>query len=177
MKHLYTYHDQLESERLTTRFLIPEDAGVWVEFFEDTEAVAYLPEFGLDTAEEKAEYWMDRQLARYRDKRYGLQALLHKQTGELIGQCGLLQQEVDGQTELEVGYHILPRYWGQGYAPEAARLFINYAFEHKLAPSIISIIDIRNHKSQRVTEKNGLVRERQTRWSDLDAYIYRLNSY
>ncbi|WP_247237207.1 GNAT family N-acetyltransferase [Telluribacter sp. SYSU D00476] len=174
MNNSYTYQDQLESERLYTRFLVPEDAMAWAEFFEDTEAVAYLPDFCLDTAEEKAQYWINRQLGRYRENRYGLQALVHKQTGELIGQCGLLLQEVDGQTELEVGYHILPRYWGQGYAPEAARLFIDYAFEQGLAPSIISIIDIRNIKSQRVAEKNGLIREKQTRWADRDVYVYRL---
>ncbi|GAB3174820.1 GNAT family N-acetyltransferase [Telluribacter humicola] len=174
MKNHYIYQDNLESERLTTRFLVPEDAGAWIEFCEDTEAVAYLPKFGLDRAEEKALYWINRQLGRYQDQRYGLQAFIHKETGKLIGQCGLLLQEVDGQMELEVGYHVLPKYWGQGYAPEAARLFIDYVFDHKLAPSIISIIDFRNTKSQRVAEKNGLVREQQTRWADRDVYVYRL---
>jgi [ribosomal protein S5]-alanine N-acetyltransferase len=173
MTSTYLYHQHLQSDRLRTRFLTPDDATAWLEFFRDSRAVELFPDFGLATAEEKAHYWINRQVQRYHDKRYGLQALVHKQTSELIGQCGLLQQEVDGQQELEVGYHILPRYWGHGYAPEAARLFIHYALDNHLADSVISIIDIRNLKSQRVAEKNGLLREKQTRWSDLDVYIYR----
>lgn len=82
-------------------------------------------------------------------------------------------QEVDGKPELEVGYHIFKKYWGQGYAPEAAKAFLHYGFENKWAPSIISIIDIRNTKSQRVADKNGLKREKQTKWADWDVFIYR----
>jgi RimJ/RimL family protein N-acetyltransferase len=106
-----------------------------------------------------------------------MQALIHRQTGAFIGQCGLLAQEVDGVQELEVGYHIFYKYWGQGYAPEAAKGFLQHAFENKLADSLISIIDVRNLKSQRVAEKNGLVREKQTRWSELDVFVYRISAF
>jgi RimJ/RimL family protein N-acetyltransferase len=84
-------------------------------------------------------------------------------------------QEVDGVNEIEVGYHIFKKYWGLGYAPEAAKLFIDYAFQNELTDSVISIIDIRNIKSQRVAEKNGLKREKQTIWSGLEVHIYRIH--
>ncbi|CAN5544418.1 hypothetical protein BH23BAC1_BH23BAC1_35930 [soil metagenome] len=81
----------------------------------------------------------------------------NKQTDkEFIGKCGLLTQEVDGIKEIEVGYHIMKKYRRQGYAPEAAKLFFDYALRNYLTISMISIIDIRNIKSQRVAEKNGL---------------------
>ena len=83
-------------------------------------------------------------------------------------------QEVDRETEIEVGYHIFKRFWGQGFAPEAAKLFIDYAFKNNLSNSIISIININNIRSQQVAEKNGLVREKQTNWLDLNVYIYRI---
>jgi RimJ/RimL family protein N-acetyltransferase len=102
--------------------------------------------------------------------------LIDKETNALIGQCGLLLQEVDGIRELEVGYHIIKKYWGKGYAPEAARLFLDFAVEHDLADSVISIIDIRNTKSMRVAEKNGLHRDKQTRWLDKDVFIYRIQT-
>lgn len=171
----YTYHDQLETGRLYTRFLTPEDAGVWTEFFKDKDALAYLPLHGFTKPEELSENWLNRQLQRYRQQRYGLQALVHKKTGELIGQCGLLLQEVDGITETEVGYHILKKHRGCGYAPEAAERFIRYAFENKLSESVISIIHINNSNSQRVALKNGLEREKQTRWNNLDVWIYRID--
>jgi len=77
---------------------------------------------------------------------------------------------------VEVGYHIFKKYWGQGYAPEAAIAFINYGFENKLAPSVVSIIDVRNIQSQRVAQKNGLKQDKQTKWADLDVFIYRIDN-
>ena len=177
MLNAYYYRDQLESQRLRTRFITAEDVIPWTEFFNDPEAIELFPTFGLNTIEERVQHWIDRQLARYRENRYGLQMLIDKQTNSLIGQCGLMLQVVDGIQELEVGYHIIKKYWGKGYAPEAARLFLDFAVEHDLADSVISIIDIRNDKSMRVAEKNGLSRDKQTRWLDMDVFIYRIQKH
>ncbi|MBA3663946.1 MAG: GNAT family N-acetyltransferase [Bacteroidetes bacterium] len=172
----YTYNDHLQSNRLSTRFLTAEDTEAWSHFFKDQEAVQYFPDLGISDPAERATHWIQKQLGRYHEKRFGLQALIDKKTNEFVGQCGLLLQEVDEITEVEVGYHIFKKYWGQGYAPEAAKLFLNYAFQNKFTESVISIIDIRNTKSQRVAEKNNLAREKQTRWNNLDVFIYRITA-
>jgi ribosomal-protein-alanine N-acetyltransferase len=172
----YIYEDGLQSDRIITRKLVYEDHKAWAGFFKDKEAVEFFPAFGPGSDEDRSKHWINRQLNRYMDKRFGLQALIDKRTGQFIGQCGLISQEVEGEAEIEVGYHLFKQFWGQGYAPEAARLFINYAFVNNLAASVISIIDIRNTKSQRVADKNGLTREKQTRWSNLDVYIYRIQN-
>jgi ribosomal-protein-alanine N-acetyltransferase len=171
----YTYQDRLQTERLITRFLTDDDISPWANFFRDKEATEFLSTFGHASCEDMSKFWLEKQLARYKEKRYGLQALIHKATGEFIGQCGLVAQKVEGVPEMEIGYHIFKRYWGQGYATEAARCFINYAFKNNLAPSVISIIDINNIKSQRVAEKNGLIRGKQSRWAHHDVYIYRID--
>lgn len=173
---MYLYQDQLESKRLITRFLTKRDISVWAAFFEESEAIEFLPDFGFNSNVEKARHLIEKQLDRYRDKRFGLQAVLDKETKHLLGLCGLLQQEVDGKAEIEVGYHFLKKNWGKGYAPEAARLFIQFAFENKLTDSVISIIDVHNTNSQRVAEKNGLQIEKQSKWIDgEDVFIYRIN--
>lgn len=174
MERNYFYHDQLESGRLRTKFLSGADLDAWSKFFEDSEATQFVnPDF--PTAIEKADYWISRQLSRYEQQRYGLQALFDKTTNEFVGQCGLLSQEIDGKVEVEVGYHILRKFWGRGYAPEAARLFMSFGFENEQAESIISIIHIDNIRSQRVAEKNGLKRCGQTTWLDTPVFIYRMN--
>lgn len=89
------YPDQLQSERLITRKLVAEDVSLWTNFFADKEAVELFPTFGLSTKEERARHWIDKQLDRYTSNRYGLQALICKETGEFIGQCGLLEQVDD----------------------------------------------------------------------------------
>lgn len=169
----YLYEDGLTTERLCTRFLAPDDIKAWSKFFEDRDAIEFIPSHGLNSSEERAKFWIERQVKRYEHKRFGLQALIHIQTREFIGQCGLLLQEVDGKKELEVGYYIFKKYWGQGYATEAAQRFKTYAFKNKLADSVISIIDTGNVRSQKVAEKNGMSRGVQTKWQNIDAFIYR----
>jgi RimJ/RimL family protein N-acetyltransferase len=163
----------LETERLNMRPIVAEDAKTWQAFIDNDEAMEFMRTFYPPEIKYPALYWIGFALNRYFEGRYGMMALIDKQTGAMVGQCGLLAQVVDDLPELEVGYHILPQYWGKGYAPEAAKFFINYAFENNLADSIISVIDVGNVKSQRVAEKNGLFREKQTVQLGDDVYIYR----
>lgn len=174
MQNPYKYEDHLLTERLITRFLTPDDIRVWTAFFKDKDATAYFPPLEFQTDEEKARWWIGRQLTRYREQRFGLQALIHKETKEFIGQCGLLAQEVDGRTEVELAYDIFKKHWGQGYAPEVGRAFLQYAFQNNLADSVVSIIDVRNTKAQRVAWKCGMAREKETRWAGIDVVIYRI---
>lgn len=170
----YIYKDNLESKRLRTRMLTMDDVSAWANFFEDKDAIEFLPSIGFPSTKDRAKHWIEKQLGRYSDNRYGLQALINKDTNEFVGQCGLLGQEVDGEKKVEVGYHIFKKYWGQGYAPEAAKLFIDFGFSNNQATSIISIIDIGNIRSQNVALKNGLTKMKQTKWSDLDVFIYQI---
>jgi len=172
----YIYQDNLESDRLQTRFLTAADIEAWSEFFKDKETIKLFRPALLIPGQNHAENWINGQIKRYADKRFGLQALIDKSTHEFIGQCGLLAQEIDGKTEIEVGYHVFKKYWGQGYAPEAARLFIDYAFANNITSSLVSIIDIRNNKSQRVAGKNGLKKDKETTWNGIQVYIYRINN-
>lgn len=170
----YKYEDHLLTERLITRFLTPEDIRVWTSFFGDKDATAFFPPLEFPTDDEKARWWIERQITRYRESRFGLQALIHRETKEFIGQCGLLTQEVDGVEEVELAYDIFKKHWGQGYAPEAAKAFLLYAFGNNLTDSVVSIIDVRNTKAQRVASKCGMAREKQTQWSGIDVVIYRI---
>jgi ribosomal-protein-alanine N-acetyltransferase len=171
----YIYEDRLETERLVTRKLVMDDVQVWKEFFENKLSSEFIPDFGLKTSEARAKHWIERQLSRYSEKRFGHHLLIDKQSGEAVGQCGLLLQDLDGQQEVEVGYHLLYRYWKKGYASEAAALFRNYGFNNDLADSIVSIIDINNVNSQRVALKNGMAREKQCKWMNMDVFVYRIH--
>ncbi len=149
------YTDHLQSPRLITRFVTQDDVPVWLDYCRDSVATRFTAMPGK-TPEEFAQFFIDRALARYEAGEYGLQALISKDTGEFIGQCGLIKQHVNGIDEVEVGYHLLPRHWGKGYATEAARLFRDYGFEHNVADSIISIIDPQNFPSKKVALRNGM---------------------
>ena len=100
--------------------------------------------------------------------------MIEKGTGQFVGQCGLLVQTVDGVRELEVGYSIMPAFWNQGFATEAAGACIAHAFRHKLSDSVISIIHEDNVESERVALKNGLVLDKRTVYKDNPVKIYRV---
>jgi [ribosomal protein S5]-alanine N-acetyltransferase len=63
---------------------------------------------------------------------------------------------VDGMMELEIGYHLVPSAWAHGFATEAAKACKAFAERHQLAPSIVSLIDPKNTKSQAVAKRNGM---------------------
>jgi len=149
------YTDRLETARLITRFLTPDDAAVWVEYCSDPVATRFTAMEGK-TPEEMAQEGIALSLKRYKENSFGLQALISKETGAFIGKSGLLLQEVNGENEIEVGYHLLPKYWGKGYASEAAQKFRDYAFERHLTDSVVSIIHAHNMPSKKVAVRNGM---------------------
>jgi RimJ/RimL family protein N-acetyltransferase len=92
-----------------------------------------------------------------------------RDTGEFVGDCGLTRQQVEGSTEIEVGYHVRTAFQGRGLATEAAAACRDFARDVLKVERLIAIIDPHNRPSQRVAEKLGLVVERTTdnhgRWS------------
>ncbi len=95
-----------------------------------------------------------------------------KTTGEVIGDCGLVWQEVEGHQELEIGYHVRRDQQMQGYATEAASACQEYAFNVLDNVRVISLIRPENIPSRRVAEKNGLKIVQETLWRDIPHYIY-----
>jgi RimJ/RimL family protein N-acetyltransferase len=76
--------------------------------------------------------------------------------------------------EPEVGYHVHRERWGQGFATEAAKAMIGYAFHALGADYVISLIRPENVQSRRVAEKNGLGLDRMVFWHDFDHCVYKL---
>lgn len=169
------YTDNLTTPRLTTRFLTQDDVPTWAEFFKSPEAVQYQLLDADKTPMQRAQNWIDFCMARYQNGRLGLQALISRDTGELIGQCGLMVQEVNGAWEIEVGYHLLRQHWGNGYASEAAQMFRNYGFENGFADSIVSIIHPQNEASKKVARRNGmLLVDTNARFRDSTYHLFRI---
>ena len=166
----YTTH---QTERLLIRPLRESDAESWQEYFTNNPNLRF---FNLDLSKEisaLSTYWIRRQLDRYSNNQYGLLALTLKDTGKLIGQCGLLLQNIEDKNQVEIGYHILPSFWHMGYATEAARYFRAFAFENKLVDEVISIIHRENIGSQKVATYNQMHRSSELVWKDMPVFIYR----
>lgn len=160
----------LTTERLRFRPLEYSDAPMLRTFFENPEAVKYL--FIKDPIDAYLEAWLIRAQGRYRNRGDGLFALEHRETGEFIGQCGLIWQQVEGKEELEIGYHLMPGHWGHGYATEAAIACREFAFREKLAPRLISLIHPENVRSQAVARRNGMSLLKESTFKNIPVWIF-----
>ena len=143
----------LETERLYLRRLEQSDYFDLCKMLQDEE-VMYAYEHAF--SDEEVHEWLDRQLKRYEEYGFGLWAVILKETGELIGQCGLTMQECKGKQVLEIGYLFQKDYWHKGYATEAAVACKQYAFETLKAKEVFSIIRDNNIPSQNVAKRNGM---------------------
>jgi RimJ/RimL family protein N-acetyltransferase len=151
----YVYHpleDTLESNRLVLRPMLESDFDLLYRIFTDLKVMATFnhPPF----THEQMERWLKRNLDHQNEFGYGLFSVILKETGELIGDCGLEQMEDMGAAEL--GYDFRSDFWNQGYATEAALAVRDYAFDVLGLPQLISLIRAGNLASKRVAEKVGM---------------------
>ncbi|MGN9865287.1 GNAT family N-acetyltransferase [Bacillus swezeyi] len=159
----------LSTERLILRKMTRGDAENLLEIFLDPKAMKYYP----STKDKKQTFaWIDWTLENYEKHEVGLWVAEDKQTGEFLGQCGIIPQEVEGSSEMEIGYLFKRRVWGSGYATEAAAACKRYGFEELRHAKLISLIDVNNTPSRKVAERIGMTLEKNIhKWGkEIDVY-------
>ena len=159
----------LETPRLILREFSPQDADALGRVLSDRETMRFYPA-PFDRA--GVEQWIARQIRRYAENGYGLWAMVLKSNPEVIGDCGLTFQNIDGTSEVEIGYHVRRDYWGQGLAPEAARSCRDLGFARLPVERIVSLIRPANLPSRRVAEKNGMTVWKEVMWHGLPHLVY-----
>lgn len=162
----------LTTERLSFRHPVMDDHVWWMEYINNAEAIRFMP-FTLGS-EADARGFIQRSLDRIVADGSCLNVVSERSTGKPVGMVGLLAQVVDGIPELEIGYHLLPSAWGRGYATEAAMACKEFARLRALAPSVISLIDHDNLKSQAVAKRNGMAFEKDTVHRGTPAMVFRV---
>ena len=164
----------LETPRLYLREFVPEDAAALALVISDPETMLYYPA-PFDHA--GVQEWIARNRRRCAEHGHGLWAMLLKSTGNLIGDCGVVLQLVDGDRELEIGYHLRRDHWGQGYATEAAQACCDWAFANRKTDHLISLIRPANTQSRRVAERLDMTVWKETLRQELRHYVYRIDRY
>lgn len=149
-----------ETERLKFRLLEKTDFEDWLPLFQVEKVAEFLAFDTSLSATELCEAWFQKIFHRYENDLGGMNVLEDKITGKLVGQCGLLVQEVEGESRLEIGYSILPEFWRNGFASEAAQKCKDYAFENDFSEELISMVHVDNIASEKVARKNGMQLEK-----------------
>lgn len=164
--------EHLTTARLRFRPLTLADKPRLMGFFNDPIATEF--HFIKTDLDAYADMWLRRQLGRYANEQGGLHAVELLETGEFIGQAGLLYQWVDGIPKWEVGYHFFREFWGKGYASEAAQACRDFGFENEMAETLISLIHPDNVRSQAVAKRNGMTEWKRTTWREFPVVVYRV---
>ncbi len=147
-----------ETERLILREMLPTDEAFMFELDADPEVHKYLGNKPVKSIEEVREVirFIRQQ---YIDYGIGRWAVIEKLSGDFIGWSGLkfiTQIENNHSKYHDVGYRLIRKYWGKGFATESAKAALQYGFKEMGLHEIIGSAHVENIKSRRALEKCGL---------------------
>ena len=118
----------------------------------DSDIMQHYP-YAFDEA--RVRNWIQRNMERYRIFGFGLWAVCLKETGELIGDCGLTMQLINGQIKPEIGYHIRADKQRKGYAKEAAIAVRDWIFNNSPFNIVYSCMKYSNEASAQTAKSYG----------------------
>ncbi|MDD3920240.1 MAG: GNAT family N-acetyltransferase [Eubacteriales bacterium] len=149
---------RLETKRLILREYTMDDLDSLYEILSDPESMRYYPApFGY----ERCGAWIQWNLENYEKYGFGLWAVVRKEDGRFIGDCGITMQMIDASQEPEIGFHIHKAYTRSGYATEAACVCRDFAFKTLGLSAVYCYQKYTNVPSQKTAEKMGMKRLKQ----------------
>lgn len=143
----------IETERLILRQMTQADTDELLLIFSDPEAMKY---FSVVFDRPRMEKWVADNLDHQKEHGFSLLSVVLKESGELVGDCGLETDTIEGELTVGLGFDFRRDYWNQGYATEAARAVLDHGFNQLGLEKISGWIDPENAASQRVAEKIGM---------------------
>ncbi len=143
----------LETKRLLLREMRPDDFQAMFQVLGDPQTMWHYP---YTPDGQHVRDWIERNINRYMKDGFGLWAVCLKETGELIGDCGLTLQNINGEILPEIGYHIRRDCHRKGYASEAAKGVRDWVFQNTDYPAVYSYCRYTNLPSIKTAESIGM---------------------
>lgn len=135
---------KIETERLLLREMTKDDFNALYKVLADSDIMEHYPyTFNND----RVRTWIDKNIERYYVFGFGLWAVCLKESGEMIGDCGLTMQLINGEIKPEIGYHIRRDQQRKGYAKESTIAVRNWAFNNTPFNVIFSYMKYTNQPS------------------------------
>lgn len=159
----------LFTETLILRSFMLEDVPSLFEIVNEPDIFQYFPHKEA-WALEKCERYINYQSRHWEKFGYGHWAVTFRETGQLMGWCGL--EFLPDTEETEVGYLFSHPFWGKGYATEAASASVAFGEDVVGLKEIIGLTDPLNIASQRVLEKSGLAFTRKQVYFGIEMFRF-----
>lgn len=149
----------LETERLVLRRLTVEDAPFLLRLLNEPSWLRFIGDRGVRTLDDARRYVLEGPIDMYERLGFGMYATTLKgNEASPIGICGLVKRP--GLEDVDIGFALLPEFWGKGYAYEAASAVMAYAKGAVGLERVVAITSLDNESSARLLEKIGLRFER-----------------
>ena len=161
----------LETPRLELRPLALSDADAVYAYRSDADVMRYMG--GADESIEDTREALERYGRCQRMYGFSKWAMFLKETGEFVGDSGLLP--MDGTQDFEMGYRLAKVYWSLGLATECGTAWLDAAFTRFGLRTVIAFADERHAASIRVMQKLGMEFDRQAHIKGMDCCVYRRN--
>jgi len=152
------------TDRLVLRLLSVEDAEFILELLNEPSWLRFIGDKGVRTLDDARSYIATGPVAMYERHGFGLYVTERREDGVPMGICGLIKR--DWLDDVDIGFAFLPRYWGRGYAHEAAAAVMDYGRNVLGIGRIVAITSPDNATSARLLEKLGLRFDRMIQMRD-----------
>ncbi|MDM8527708.1 GNAT family N-acetyltransferase [Anaerolineales bacterium HSG24] len=153
----------IQTKRLHLRNIQPSDVPSLIELWQNPDVTRYMG--GPREHDMLVKAFQD-ELSAEQFEPFDLWPVVERETGRVVGHCGLLEKTVDGQADIELTYLFHQTAWGKGYATEIGRALCSYAVEQHGLSRLIALIKPNNHASARVAEKIGFTLAQETMRDD-----------
>lgn len=163
----------LETSRLIVRYFTIRDLEALIPILADIQVMEFSI-LGVHDRQQIRQFIKQRLLS-YLELGFGLYALIHKHNQQLAGYCGFFVQPIEACPEVEIGYRLASKYWGQGLATEAAKAICEYGQNKFKFKRFICLIEPNNHRSIRVARKLGMELEKEIIYYGIDVQLYSIN--
>ncbi len=167
----------IETERLLMRDLMDEDVHGMFAMDSDAEVHKYLGNKPIATIAEAQKY-IDSIKQQYIENGIGRWAVVEKESGNFIGWSGfkLIADAIGGRSHFyDLGYRFLKKYWGKGYATEAAIASLNHGFTKLDYKEICGMAEVEHTASNAILQKIGLVKRNEFTYDGMLHNFYSLN--
>lgn len=166
----------IETERTILRHMLPSDVDGMFELDADAEVHRYLGNKPISNRHQALETvnWVIKQ---YNDFGIGRWALINKETNAFMGWCGLkwITEPTNGHCNYyDLGYRLIKRYWGQGFAAEAALVCRNYAFDNLKTDVLYAAANCDNVASNKILKKIGMQANGHFYYEDIRCLWYKM---
>jgi len=147
----------METTRLLLRHFTLNDLNDLFRFYNNPEVMRYVGQGAFTTIEETKPRLIF-MIEHWEKHGFGMWSLVHKESGKMIGRCGL--QYLDNTPEVELGYLLDKAFWNMGLATEASLASLKFGFVELGLERIVAIARPENIASQRVMQKLGMKYEK-----------------